>query len=160
MRKTLKERFDMKWEAIPESGCWIWTGSSSNGYGQIWDGAKYEGAHRISYILHKGEIPDLDQYHGMCVCHTCDTSYCVNPDHLFLGTHKENIEDMINKGRDKHDFGENNGNSTLREIDVINARAIYKYSKNATFRKLANIYGVALRTMWLAIKGETWKHIE
>ena len=88
------------------SGCWLWTGAIyASGYGQFYNGADtragakgahMELAHRVAYKLRYGEIPE-----GMLVLHTCDVRHCVNPDHLFLGTHKDNTQDMIKKGRAK-----------------------------------------------------------
>ena len=83
---------------IPFSGCWIFTGALNEaGYGMVGLGARGERndrAHRITYRHFKGEIPK-----GMLVCHECDVPSCCNPDHLFLGTHKDNTRDMINKKR-------------------------------------------------------------
>lgn len=75
--------------------CWIWQGSTNNiGYGFIRDGKNMRTAHRVSYEEHIGPIP-----YGMCVCHTCDNPLCINPNHLWLGTRKQNSRDMIVKGR-------------------------------------------------------------
>ncbi|MDO7847580.1 HNH endonuclease [Hymenobacter sp. M29] len=91
---TPEQRF---WGMVrKKEGCWEWTGyKNPKGYGYLMVKAgKPTGAHRFSYELHKGPIPK-----GLFVCHTCDNPVCSNPDHLFLGTVKDNTQDMVKKGR-------------------------------------------------------------
>lgn len=77
--------------------CWIWLAAKiPKGYGYFYNGHKNVGAHRYSYEIFKGKIPD-----GYHVCHSCDVPSCVNPDHLFIGTNNDNRQDSKNKGRTK-----------------------------------------------------------
>jgi len=92
---SLKEKLVAKTFINSKTGCWEWQASRNNiGYGFIRDGKKMRTAHRVSYEEFKGPIP-----HDMCVCHTCDNYRCVNPDHLWLGTRRDNMLDMYKKGR-------------------------------------------------------------
>lgn len=92
-------RFAQKYEVNPVTGCWEWQACTNNiGYGFIRDSGKMRTAHRVSYELFKGLIPA-----GKIVCHTCDNPKCVNPDHLWIGTNKDNYDDMVRKGRAKTD---------------------------------------------------------
>ena len=95
-KKPIKARFMQKVFEDSNSGCWIWTASfiNSDGYGCFSENGKSRGAHRVSYELFRGEIPE-----GMCVLHTCDVTSCVNPEHLFLGMPRDNTNDMVQKKR-------------------------------------------------------------
>ena len=98
-----KERLLAMIVVNPNTGCWEWQGSKRSGYGHTIIGSRKDGtrqsikAHRLAYMLWKGEIPE-----GYCVCHKCDNPSCINPDHLFVWTRKDNAEDRDKKGRHDH----------------------------------------------------------
>lgn len=98
---SIKARFLEKVKKCPETGCWNWTGAiDTPGYGAFKIGDKKYNSHRISYILFKN---DFDK--TKLVCHSCDNKKCVNPEHLFLGTHRDNLMDSINKNNRKSQKG-------------------------------------------------------
>ncbi|KKL48214.1 hypothetical protein LCGC14_2327750 [marine sediment metagenome] len=97
MKMSIKDRFESKYIKDP-SGCWLWhAGVTSSGYGAMYVSGKMELAHRIQWELINGNAPG-----ELFVCHHCDVPRCVNPNHLFLGTQKDNIQDMVKKGRRSH----------------------------------------------------------
>ena len=95
------QRFHNKYEPVTESGCWIWTACrAGTGYGTFRVNKHSYSAHRVSYMIHVGNVKQ-----DMHVLHTCDVRECVNPSHLFLGTNLDNIKDAVKKGRKKHKPG-------------------------------------------------------
>ncbi len=125
---------------VNKNECIIWEGKTcSNGrYGRIAGTRKIMMAHRYTWIVNFGEIPK-----GRCVCHKCDNGLCVNPEHLFLGTQKDNVHDMIKKGRAtslfKNQSGEGNANAKLNKERVYEIRIFYK-NNPMSYERLANIF--------------------
>lgn len=121
--------------------CWLWNGScSKDGYGVMGVGRSQKRAHRMAYECFVGEIPD-----GMLVCHTCDVPKCVNPDHLFLGTSKENAADMVKKGRNYVTPREKHHHSKLTPNQVTELVDLRKSGKKLA--ELAKMYGIHFGTV-------------
>lgn len=137
------ERFYKKYE-INDSGCWIWTGGTRPNnkgvkYPRHWnDDKKSVGAHRFSYSVFIGEIPK-----GMYVCHKCDVPLCVNPDHLFIGTHEENMKDMTEKGRSFKGCGDQKKGLSKLTNSQANEILALKMPQS----KIAKIYNVSQTTI-------------
>jgi len=108
-------------------------------------------AHRASWVIHFGAIPD-----GMCVCHHCDNPECANPTHLFIGTHQDNMRDRNQKGRAARLGGERNGCALLKEADVRVIRSLWPLKSQS---ELARIYGVHLSTVHLIVHRRHWKDV-
>ena len=151
--RTLDQRF---WDKVEKTDdCWNWKGARFNhGYGQFWNGRRPVVAHRYSWELHNGPIPD-----GLHCLHVCDTPDCVNPSHLFLGTHQDNMTDMVNKGRSRSvSAGEANRHAKLTEGAVRQIRK-YHAAGGCTQSWLAIVYGVGSMTINSLLHYKTWKHI-
>ena len=151
MRKTLEERF---WEKVDKKGadkCWEWMGTKSlRGYGSIKINGKGVRAHRFSWEIHNGPIPE-----GMFVLHHCDNPSCVNPAHLFLGTHADNMKDMVAKGRQARERGEANRMAKLTEQDVRKIRALIKENILAEL-EISEKFNVAPTTIRDIKHGQNW----
>lgn len=151
--RPAKERFNKKWVLCPKTRCWFWTaGKDKDGYGEFWAGKELGkehdiGAHRASWLIHNGPIEDAKQ-----VLHKCDNPSCVNPDHLFLGTSAENMQDKVQKNRQPK--GEYYNRSDLMESDIPMIR---KSSMPA--HELAVIYGVHKSTIDHIRQRRKWKHV-
>lgn len=135
------------------SDCWNWVGTKPSGrYGRFkFKGEKFA-AHRFSWLIHHGEIPS-----GAHVLHHCDNPACVNPSHLYLGDHKQNMSDKVARGRCNAACGEGNGFSKLTEHDVRRIRA--RYSEGARQVDLARDFNVYQTTISKIVTRKQWSHI-
>ncbi len=155
VRKTNEGRF---WEhAVRSDGCWLWEGhvQKTTGYGTSnWenDDGKlvFITAHCLSYRLFKGEIPK-----GKLVRHTCDIRHCVNPEHLIIGTYKNNMEDCVERGRIAN--GEAQGLSVMTEEKVRELRVRVAAGEKQMY--LAPEYGICQATVSQIIRRVTWRHV-
>ena len=131
------ERFEEKFERVTESGCWVWTATThERGYGYFYTSPTYskrkmDFAHRVSYYLYNGVKPPPK----MSVCHTCDVPECVNPSHLFLGTHKDNMIDMTKKGRNV------SGSQKVGKYEILFMK--YLRGKGEMVKDIANLVGLS-----------------
>jgi hypothetical protein len=152
-RGSLKERFESK--VHKTSYCWMWTGAkSSTGYGSIGSGRRRDPvlhAHRVSWAMYRGAIPK-----GMYVLHCCDNRLCVNPEHLFLGTHATNMKDMREKGRQSR--GASRPLAKLTEKQVQEIRQRYNQG-GCTQREMAIEYGMGQAEISDIITRKKWKHV-
>jgi len=165
-----EERFWARVDKRPD-GCWIWTGGrlQSGGYGHLHVGDREMRAHRFSWELHRGSIPE-----GLHVCHKCDNPPCVNPDHLFLGTDADNLADMRRKGRWHRGFpkgedhwsrrhpeaiprGSKHPQAKLTEDDVREIRRAAEAGETAL--ELAARFPVSRLHIYSILRRKTWRHV-
>lgn len=143
-------------------GCWLWIGcgpaTGNQRYGQILCGSRKNKrtvmrAHRLSWLIYRGDIPD-----GLYVCHSCDNGACVKPKHLFLGTQQDNMDDMKKKGRGFGLVGEANHKAKLSIEDV--KRLLFLYQKYSHLYgigpKLAKKFRITRQQVWAIVKGRAW----
>jgi hypothetical protein len=152
MRDHLRrEKFLARCIKDPATGCWNWSGMQNpKGYGQVKRDGKFYFTHRYSWMLHRGEIPEK-----MVICHKCDNRLCCNPKHLFMGTQKDNQQDMKAKGR--HVYGERSPHSKLKTADV---QLIYEmYESGIGTILIAKKFKVTKNLAWLIVNGKAWEHL-
>lgn len=152
-KKPLADRFWAKVSKTDDDdSCWMWTSATQeSGHGIIGINGENHGAHRVAWELQCGPITD-----GLYVCHKCDVPGCVRGSHLFLGTHQDNMADMVSKGRSH--LGEAHGIAKMTNEKVISMRAKYatgQYSQH----KLAEEFGIHVMTVNSIVRRKTWKHI-
>jgi DNA-binding XRE family transcriptional regulator len=148
------QRFWNKVQKGKRDECWLWLGGiNSTGRGIFWFNGNSVHAHRVAWILTNGPIPQ-----NKWILHHCDNGPCVNPKHLFIGDHAANMRDMIAKGRQADQRGENSHRAKLASSQVKKIRRRWKpyiYSQ----QKLANEYGVSRSAIQAVLDGRNWKHI-
>lgn len=144
---SIPDRF---WSYVDKSSdCWEWQATiHTGGYGEFSVNGHYILAHRYSWELHNGMPAG-----NLLVCHSCDNPRCVRPDHLFLGTDADNVQDMIKKRRHQHGEAHRSSKFTPAEVRAIRA-------STETIRTLARHYGVAHSTIGNIKRGKTWSHID
>lgn len=162
LRATLADRFWLKVDVREPNECWEWQagrghyGKAKLNYGAF---AFFRGlsttAHRAAYLITHGEVPD-----GIFVCHDCDNPPCCNPNHLFLGTGKDNAADRDQKGRyvlGDRPKGTRNHNAKLDDSLVAEARL--RVAGGESLKPIAKEYGVSSEALAQAVKGHTWTHV-
>jgi len=155
------EKFFSKGAVNSATGCIEWTGCiQSNGYGRVKFDGRTRYVHRVSAELKFGEIPE-----GLEVCHKCDNRKCFNPDHLFLGTRKDNMQDAVSKSRisrgEKHaaqiPSGERNYNAKLKNSDIPEIRR--RHASGETQTSIAKSFSVDRSLIGLIVNGKAWRGI-
>jgi len=151
----------------PNTGCWLWAGADDQrrGYGRFGLGSEHQvvAAHRFAWEAANGPVPP-----GLFVCHRCDLPACVNPDHLFVGSHDDNMRDMVAKDRARFGVnrGEANGFAILTEVQVQEIRRRYSpgrpqgaVQQPGSIKALAREFGVSPRAIQRVVRGQYWRHI-
>ena len=139
------------WEA--ETECWLWTGAKlPHGYGTVCLNRQRLYAHRYAWAFVNGPIPK-----GLNILHKCDVPACINPDHLYAGTQRENLIDCIRRGRANRVRGSAHGQSKLTEDQVLELRK--ERTKGLSYAKLGKHFGISETQARSIVLGTWWKHL-
>jgi len=140
---------------INKNGCWVCTSHScgTSTYPNFKREKKYMLIHRYVYLKLKGEIPK-----GLFVCHRCDNTKCLNPNHLFLGTHNDNMKDRNKKGRQNRPVGDKNPSAKLTTKQVVSIKK--DLAKGISYKQLALQHNVTATCIQYIKKGKSWEHIK
>lgn len=156
LKDLILDGFLRKVNKNTDTGCWDWTGSKHYfGYGKFSFLNATHGAHRVSWLLFKGDIPPK-----MFLCHRCDRPCCVNPDHLFLGTPKENTHDMIRKGRFKYCERIGRSDELSTNAKLTNEQAKFIRTSKLSNPALAKIFNVTPPTIRSIKIGQSFKDVK
>ena len=154
----LKASFSQSYTIVErgyKTQCWEWNGTiEHNGYGRTTYSGGIIKAHRLSWMIHFGDIPN-----GICVCHHCDNPKCCNPEHLFIGSHRDNLIDRNSKGRYAYPKGENHSGSKLTNAAVKTIRKDYVLRK-VGLDFFAKLFSVDRTLIHLVLKRKIWKHVK
>lgn len=133
--------------------CWLWTASTNqDGYGRLKIKGRMVQSHRFSWELHCGRIP-----YGACVLHKCDTPRCVNPEHLFIGDRKLNMQDMAAKGRQRGPRGEDHHRAKLNNnlVHLIRLYRLFGFS----YSVIAYLLDINKTDVYSVVTGKSWSHV-
>jgi len=158
---SLRDKLLAKCVPEPNSGCWLWEGCLSNPsrpkvaarYGVMRINKRLRLAHRVSYALFNGALPD-----DLVVRHTCDNTYCVNPEHLLGGTQRDNVEDRERRGRGNQPKGMGKPNAKLTDDDVLEIRRLRLTGMSAI--RIAAVMGIKIPTVENVVFHGAWSHVK
>lgn len=149
---SISERMERYGWTVTDSGCWEFNGPLRNGYGQISvPGNRSEIASRAAYMAWVGPIED-----GLYVCHKCDNPPCINPAHLFLGTHDENVQDSVSKKR--HQYGTRQWLAKLTDDEALAVREMYATGRY-TQKQVGQVFGIGQTAVSAIVRRVNWKHV-
>lgn len=148
---SVQDRLARQSKKVDETGCIEWTGYiRSDGYGSLRIDGKQVQAHRAAYEFAFGKIED-----GLLVCHRCDNRKCINPEHLFLGTHQDNMKDMTEKNRQSREASRWSSKLNAGQVAEIRTR----HSHGETIRALATYFGIGKTAIFNIVDRHTWKGV-